>query len=94
MLLTLVNGLLGAICGMWFRVKILIPLIAFACVEVALLKHTGAWWSVLWYAVTLIVAVEIGYLAGSSVAVLWLSSGRRITAGDFAGYQHDRMWSR
>jgi hypothetical protein len=26
MLLTLVNGLVGAICGMWFRVYVLIPL--------------------------------------------------------------------
>ena len=34
----LMNGLLGAICGVRFRIQIFIPLIAVALVEVVLLK--------------------------------------------------------
>jgi hypothetical protein len=94
MLLTLVNGLLGTICGMWFRVQVLVPLIAFACVEIAVVKHAATWWSVFWYAIMLIVAIEIGYLAGASAVALWLSSGRTTRAADFADHQHDRLWSR
>ena len=93
-MLLFLNGLLGAICGMWFRVQILFPLIAFAGVEVAILKHTGTWWSVFWHAVMLVVAIEIGYLAGASAVALWLSSDRRAIRGDLAGYQHNRPWSR
>ena len=94
MLLTLVNCLFGAFCGVWFRVQILVPLIAFAFVEVLILKHTGTWWSVSWYAVMLIVAIEIGYLVGSSSVALWLSFDRRTIPGDFTDYEHDRLWSR
>ena len=94
MLLTLANGLLGAVCGMCFRVQILVPLIAFSCVEEAVVRHTGTWWSEFWFAMTLIVAVEIGYLAGGSVVALRLSSGRGTTLGDIVGYQRDKSWSR
>ena len=84
MLLTLVNGLLGAVCGVWFRVQILVPLVAFACVEQTIVQHTGASWSVFWYAPILIGAIEIGYLAGASGAALWLLSGRETMPHDFA----------
>ena len=94
MLLALVNGLLGGICGMWFRVQILAPLLVFVCIEVTVLKHAGTWGSVFWYAVMLIAATEIGYLAGASVAALRLSSERRTVPNDFADYQHNRSWSR
>ena len=93
MLLTLFNGLLGAICGIWFRIPILAPLIAFAFVEVAVLKHTATWPSIFWIAIMLIVAIEIGYLVGSSVAALWLSSGRRWMPGEIGSYRHDRLRS-
>jgi len=92
MLLTLVNGLLGAICGTWFRVQILFPLIALACAEVVFLKHTGTWWSTFGYAMMLIVAVEIGYLAGAWAVALWLSSSRRTMSDEFSNM--DRLWSR
>jgi hypothetical protein len=94
MWLTLFNGLLGAICGIWFRVPILVPLIAFAFVEVAVLKHTETWLSVFWIAIILIVAIEIGYMVGSSVATLWVSSGRRWIPGEIGSYRHKRLWSR
>jgi hypothetical protein len=78
MLLTLVNALIGAICGFLFRVQILVPLIAFACVEALVLKQ-----AVFWHAMLLVVAVEIGYLAGGAAVALWLSifgGGRRISS--------------
>ena len=66
----LLNGLLGAICGLWFRVQIFIPLVAVACVEVAVLRQTGVWTSVIWSAVALIISMEVGYLIGSALTVL------------------------
>ena len=75
MVITLFNGLLGALCGVWFRVQILIPLIAFAFVEVAIVNRTIAWSSAFWL-VIMIVAIEVGYLAGSSSVALPLSSNR------------------
>ena len=65
MVLALFNGLLGALCGVWFRVQILVPLIAFAFIEVAIVNHTVTWSSAFWLVIA-IVAIEVGYLAGSS----------------------------
>jgi hypothetical protein len=70
MLLTLVNGLLGAICGLSFKVQVLAPLIVVTFIEVAILKHAGSWPSIFLFAVMLIVATEMGYLAGSSADAL------------------------
>jgi len=92
MLPTLVNGLLGAICGTWFRVQVLVPLVALACVEAVFLKHTATGWSVIAYAMMLIAGVEIGYLAGASAVALWLSFGRKTIPDDFSNM--DRSWSR
>jgi hypothetical protein len=89
MLLTLVNGLLGAVCGLIFRVQILVPLIAFACVESLLLKQ-----AVFWYAMLLIVAIEVGYLVGAAAVALWLPSGATKTADDLPAASHNRSWSR
>ena len=74
--IVLLNGLLGAICGVWFRVYILIPLIAMAFVEAAILKQAEMWSSVPWSSLVLITLLEIGYLIGSSLSALWLYSDR------------------
>jgi hypothetical protein len=89
MLLTLVNGLIGAVCGLIFRVQILVPLIAFACVESLVLKQ-----AVFWYAMLLIAAIEIGYLAGAAAVTLWLSSGARKMSDELRAASHNRLWSR
>jgi hypothetical protein len=86
MSLTLINGLLGAICGMWFKVQVLAPLIVVTFCEVTILKHAATWPSVFWLAIMLIVATEIGYLAGSSVDILWLSPDRGRIPPDFDSY--------
>jgi len=70
----IVNGLLGALCGVWFKVQIFIPLIAVAALEVVIIKLAGTGWSVLWSAIALIFSLEVGYLIGSAVSTL---------AGDF-----------
>ena len=94
MLLTLVNCLLGAICGAWFRVQVLIPLIAFACVEETILEHTDSWVVAPWHAAVLLGAIETGYLAGSSGVVLWHMSGHGTKPDDLASYGHDQLWCR
>jgi hypothetical protein len=88
MLLTLVNGLLGAICGLLFRVQILVALIAFACVEALFLKQ-----AIFWHAILLIAAIEIGYLAGAAAVALWVSSGVKKLSGDLPTATHNRLWS-
>ena len=64
----LFNGLLGLICGLWFRVLILVPLVVFAFIEVVFLKESVMGLSPVWSAITLIVLLEIGYLIGASLA--------------------------
>lgn len=86
----LFNGLLGAICGVWFRFHVLIPLIAMAFVEVAILKQTGIG-SVLWSAIALITSLEMGYLIGSSLGTLWRYSGRERILRDFTRADHGRL---
>lgn len=93
MLLTLCNGLIGAVCGMWLRVHVLVPLIIVAFVEVAIINHAGTWSSALWLAIALIVAIEVGYLAGASAAAVWLASSRRGVSRDFVAYRHKNMSS-
>ncbi len=51
-----------AICGLRFGALISGPLVAVALIEVALLKHPGAWSSVLWSRIVLITTLEMGYL--------------------------------
>jgi len=89
--IALLNGLLGASCGLWFRVKILVPLIAIALVEVAILKQTGVRRSVILSAIALISSVEIGYLIGSALASLWQSSRRGKVLHDLMTYNHGRL---
>jgi hypothetical protein len=84
MLLTLINCLLGAVCGTWFRVQALIPLIPLACLEEAMLTQTGSWWSLSWHAAMLMTAMEIGYLLGSSGAVLCFTSEQQTLSADLA----------
>src|SRR5579863_7355915 len=74
MLQLLFHCLLGAICGFRFRVQILIPLIAFTCIEVAILERAGTWWSLCSLELLLITGVEVGYLTGSAIAALWSPS--------------------
>jgi hypothetical protein len=88
--ITILNALIGVSCGALFRVTILIPLIAMACVEMAILKMTGLWPSPIWSAFVLIVLIDTGYLIGASmVALLPISVRREMLQGfaprDFAG---------
>jgi hypothetical protein len=89
--IALLNGLLGATCGLIFRVRILIPLIAVACVQVAIFKQTGMWASAFWRGVALISAVELGYLIGSSVGTLWQSSRRGRILHELMTYNHGSL---
>jgi hypothetical protein len=71
LIVALMNGLLGAICGVRFKVQIFVPLIAIGLVEVVLLRQVGMGWSVLWSAIILICSLEMGYLVGSAVSTLF-----------------------
>jgi uncharacterized membrane protein len=86
--IALLNGLLGATCGLWFKVQILIPLIAIAFVEVAIVKQTEMWPSAIWSAIVMICSIEMGYLIGSSVGALWLYSGSGRVLRDITRHGH------
>lgn len=90
--IALLNGLLGAACGIWFRIQIVIALIAIAFVEVAALREVGMGSSVLWSAIVSIISLEIGYLIGSSLGTLWLYSGRERILNHFTRHGHSRLW--
>lgn len=92
--ISLLNGLLGAICGLRFRVQILVPLIAIAIIEVAVLKPGGMWSSEFWSAVGLITLLEIGYLIGSTVGCYWSYSGRERALRDFPRRWHEKFLHR
>ena len=77
----LLNGLLGAICGVRFRFYVLIPLIGMAFVEVAFLKQSRMG-SVVWSAIVLITMLEMDYLIGSPVGTLWRHSSRERVSRD------------
>ena len=86
--IALLNCLLGVTCGLWFKIQILIPLIAIAFIEVVILKQTGIWSLVFWSAITLITSLEMGYLIGSSLGALRLYSVRRKVLHDFTRHGH------
>lgn len=79
--------LLGAISGAWFKVQVLIPLVAIVFIELAILKHSRMLSSVLWSAIVLIGTLETGYLIGSALAALWLFPVRERAVRDFT--RHD-----
>jgi hypothetical protein len=89
--IALLNGLLGAICGLRFRAAIIGPLVAVALIEAAILKHTGAWSSAFWSTIVLITTLEIGYLIGSAVDAVWLPVGRGRVLRDFLRRGHGRL---
>jgi hypothetical protein len=83
LLLALCNVLLGTICGLWFRVSILTPLVAVAFIEeVVIPKHSPTsssafWWSAFWSTLLLVTTLEVGYLIGVSMNALRRSLGVR-----------------
>ena len=77
LLIVLLNGLLGAIFGLRFRVQIVIPLIVVAIAEVAILNRSGLSWSPFWSAIRLIFFGRNGLSDwGISKRDLGLFSGR------------------
>ena len=78
----LLNGLLGAICSLRFKIQIFIALTAIAFVEVVLFRENVMRSSVVWSAVVLIWSLEIGYLVGASLGT-WQSSIRERAFRDF-----------
>jgi hypothetical protein len=82
--ISLLNGLIGTICGLRYRFYILVPLIAIATIEVTILRHGGVRSLRFWSALELIVALEIGYLIGSVAAAYRSYPSRQGTVMDFA----------
>jgi hypothetical protein len=71
LIVAIINGLLGVVCGVRFRIQIFIPLVAVVLVEVILLRQSGVG-SVFWSAVVLICSLEMGYLVGSAFSTLFV----------------------
>jgi len=92
LLLALCNVLLGTICGLWFRVSILAPLVAVAVIEeVVVPKHlpswsSAFWWSTFWSALLLVATLEVGYLIGVSMNALRRPLTRVRVLRDFLRY--------
>ena len=92
LLLALCNVLLGTICGLWFRVSILAPLVAVAFVEeVVVPKHSPSWssafwWLTFWSALLLVATLEVGYLIGVSMNALRRPLTRVRVLRDFLRY--------
>ena len=87
LLLALCNVLLGTICGLWFRVSILAPLVAVAFIEeVVIPMHSLTWSSAFWSALLLVVTLEVGYLIGVSMNALWRSLARVRVLRDLLRY--------
>jgi hypothetical protein len=79
--IALLNSLLGVVCGLWFRVLILIPLVVFAFIEVVFLKESGMGLSPFRAAIALVVLLESGYLIGASIAPSLYSIRRKLPHG-------------
>ena len=90
LIVALMNGLLGAICGVRFRIQIFIPLIAVALIEAVLLKLTGGW-SVFWSTIVLICSLEMGYLVGSTVGTFLAHLKPRKLSALVHGRQHESL---
>jgi hypothetical protein len=67
-ILILINGLLGVIWGLRFKVPLLVPLIAIAILEAVFLRTT--WMSTFWWGVALVCSLEMGYLVGSAFGTM------------------------
>jgi len=89
--IAILNGLLGASSGLWFRVQILIPLIVIAFVDIAIIAQTEMSPSVVWWVIVLISSLEIGYLIGSAVPSFWQSSRSRKSFHDVTPYGHGKL---
>jgi hypothetical protein len=92
LLMAVLNGVLGTICGFWFRAPILGLLMAVAFTEeVVVLKHTPTWSSALWSAILLISTLEVGYMIGSLKDALRLALPRGRVLRDLMSHNHGRL---
>jgi hypothetical protein len=91
MAMAVLTGLLGSICGRWFKVGVLIPLVAVVIVEVMAFMPTSTWLSAIWSTIVLITSLEIGYVIGSGLTSLLQSSRRGKLLHDLIMYDHSRL---
>ena len=65
--LVAIHLFVGALLGFRFTVFVVIPIAAITLVEAVLLLQpaAGSWSSMVWRAVVLIVAIEVGYILGA-----------------------------
>src|SRR5262249_49357558 len=72
LLLPPLNCLLGVLCGTYFRVFIVLPLIALAVLEAAAVGiiETGSWIAIV-NSLVLMACIEIGYLIGAAFVFLF-----------------------
>ena len=81
-----INALLGAILGLWFRVPVLVPLVAFGIFETSFLTTTLL--SAFAWGVVLVCSLEVGYLVGCALGTMWLPSLVRRFRRDFSVPRH------
>lgn len=91
LLIIVLNGILGAICGLWCRVQILIFLLAAAFVEVGIFARNADWSSAFLLAVALVCTVQVAYLSGAFLGAYWLAVSQRKAQRDLADCPHGRL---
>ena len=93
LLVIVLNGIVGAICGVWFRVQVLIPLLVAAFVEVGIFAHHASWSWTLLLLVGLVCTVEFAYLAGALLAAWWLAVSKRRAQREreLSAYRHGKL---
>ena len=76
--LVAIHLFVGALLGFCLTVVIVIPIAAITLIEAILLQPAaGSWSSMVWRAVVLIVAVEVGYILGAVLRDITLKARRR-----------------
>jgi hypothetical protein len=90
----LLNSLLGALCGFWFRVQVLFCLSVLALMEVALIGWIGTGRSVYWVGLAILFSVQVGYVIGSLLAAYSAPVGAITSWGTLYRWAHNRWIDR
>jgi hypothetical protein len=89
LLVEFIDIAVGMLCGLWFSLFVLVPLVSVAIIEVVLLTTT--WTSAFWWCGVLITSLEMGYLMGCALGTMWLHIGGRGFRRDFMAPGHGRL---
>ena len=88
LLLAPVNCSLGILFGIRYPVMAMLPLIAAAIFEAVLIESPTGMWSAVWMSAALITCLEVGYLVGAGIRVLFPVSVLQQSWDHLRGQRH------